>query len=61
MSALMAGFWYRVEEMTECLNEALVWSSSRIGSSPAMTPITFLILGGIVLAAYGVVFLSRDS
>jgi len=60
MSALMADFWYRVEEMTECLNEALV-CSSRIGSSPAMTPITFLILGGIVLAAYGVVFLSRDS
>jgi hypothetical protein len=60
MSALMAVFWYRVEEMTEFLNEAVVWSSSRIGLSPAMTPITFLIFGGIVLAAYGVVFLSRD-
>ena len=41
MSALMAVFWYRVEEMTEFLNEAVVWSSSRIGLSPAMTPITF--------------------
>jgi hypothetical protein len=61
MRALMADFWYRVEEMTECLNEALVWSSSRIGSNPAMTPFTFFILGGIVLAAYGVVFLSRES
>jgi hypothetical protein len=56
----IADFWSCVKEMTAPLAIENARILRRLKTVPLMTPITWLIFVGFVLAAYGILLLGQD-